>query len=77
MAAFVGIFNDQRPTHFAEAEEFVALGGRHITRQVQIIDKFARAGQFTGSAFVLLDNDCQLQVCHIAHRDRIRKQLEK
>ena len=61
----------------AEAEEHVALGERHNARQVQIIDKLARAGQHTGLAFDLLDNYCQLQVCHIAHRDRIRKKLEE
>ena len=63
--------------HLAEAEEHVALGERHIARQVQIIDELARANQLTGLAFDLLDNYCQLQVCHIAHRDRIRKQIDK
>jgi hypothetical protein len=63
--------------HLAEGEEHVALGARHIARQVQIIDALARANQHTRLAFDLLDNYCQLQVCHIAHRDRIRKKLEK
>ena len=64
-----------RCQHLAEAEQHVALGERHIARQVQIIDELARAGHDLSLAFALLDNYCELQVCHLAHRDRMRKQL--
>ena len=60
-----------------EAEQHVALGERHIARQVQIIDELARADHSIHLAFDLLDTYCQLQVGHVAHRDRIRKQLEQ
>jgi hypothetical protein len=62
--------------HLAEAEQHVALGERHIARQAQIIDELARAGRDTRLAFALFKNYCELQVCHLAHRDRVRKQLD-
>lgn len=58
--------------HLAEA----ALGERHIVRQTRIIDELARAGHDTDLAVDLLDTYCQLRVCHLAHRDRILKELE-
>ncbi|QOG23172.1 hypothetical protein [Bradyrhizobium sp. SEMIA] len=62
--------------HLAEAEQHVALGERHIARQVEIIGELALAGHDTSLAVDLLDSYCQLQVCHVAHRDRILKELE-
>jgi hypothetical protein len=59
--------------HLAEAEEHVALGERHIARQAQIIEQLACAGHNTELAVDLLDNYRQLQVCHVAHRDRLLK----
>ncbi|WFU37586.1 hypothetical protein QA640_24240 [Bradyrhizobium sp. CB82] len=55
--------------HLAEAEQHVALGKRHIARQVEIIDELARAGHDTGLALDVLDSYRQLQVSHLAHRD--------
>jgi hypothetical protein len=62
--------------HLAEAERHVALGERHIARQIEIIHALAHAGHPTELAGNVLDTYRQLQTSHLEHRDLIRKELK-
>jgi hypothetical protein len=63
--------------HLAEAERHIALGEGHIARQIEIIGALACGGHPTELATYVLDTYRELQTTHLAHRDRIRKELEQ
>jgi hypothetical protein len=58
-----------------QAERHVAQGERHIAGQEERIAQLARRGADTTEAQRLLNNFFALQIQHIQHRDRIRKEL--
>jgi hypothetical protein len=60
----------------AMSERHVALGEKHIARQIEIIDDIRRAGGDPRLALQLLDTFRDLQVTHVEHRDRMRTALE-
>jgi hypothetical protein len=63
--------------HLAEAEQHIALGERHIARQIEIIDMLGRGGHPTELATQVLKTYRELQITHLAHRDHIRNELEQ
>ncbi|MGV7216976.1 hypothetical protein [Bradyrhizobium sp. UFLA05-112] len=63
--------------HLADAERHIALGERHIARQIEIIDVLGRGGHPTELATQVLDTYRELLITHLAHRDYIRKELEQ
>jgi hypothetical protein len=58
-----------------QAERHVAQGVKHIADQEQIVADLGRSGHDTKEARKLLDNFYASQAQHIAHRDRILRQL--
>lgn len=60
---------------FEEAERAVAEGQRHITRQKEIIAELERDGHDVKSACNLLAQFEWVQALHIAHRDRLQREL--
>jgi hypothetical protein len=58
-----------------EIEKHVVLGEGHITRQREIIAELERRGHPTVSANRLLCLFLETQELHIAHRDRLLKEL--
>jgi hypothetical protein len=63
--------------HSAQAERHVLLGERHITEQQARIGELERGGHDTGQAIQLLYQFEEMQELHIAHRDRLRKELRQ
>ncbi|WP_407180464.1 hypothetical protein [Bradyrhizobium sp. STM 3562] len=63
--------------HLAEAERHIALGEKHIARQLEIIGNLKRAGHPTALAIDLLATYRLLLATHIAHRDLILHELER
>lgn len=63
--------------HLAEAEAHVAEGQRHIDRQEQIVAELDRDGHDTKQAWELLAIFRSLQIEHIAHRDRLLRELKQ
>jgi len=63
--------------NFVKAEQAVAGGDRHITRQKQLIAELERDGHDGEAARALLVQFESTQALHIAHRDRLRRQLER
>ncbi|HEV2549835.1 MAG TPA: hypothetical protein VGU20_21160 [Stellaceae bacterium] len=63
--------------HLQRAKEHVAQGERHIRRQQEIIQQLQDHGHDTELARELLATFEQLQVSHLADRDRFAKMLEK
>lgn len=53
----------------------MALGEQHIARQRQIVSELARDGHDTQLAETLLAEFEKNQAMHVAHRDRLRRQL--
>jgi hypothetical protein len=60
-----------------QTEGHVALGERHIARQQQIVSQLQRAGHEPdrGMAEALLSVLEESQELHVAHRDRLRREL--
>ncbi|TGS86186.1 hypothetical protein EN817_18675 [Mesorhizobium sp. M3A.F.Ca.ET.174.01.1.1] len=52
-------------------ERHVLLGERHIERQREIVADFRHRGYRTDLAEELLDLFEQMQILHVAHRDRL------
>jgi hypothetical protein len=61
--------------HLAEAERHIALGDKHIARQIEIIDALESAGHPIELAWSILDKFRLARAAHIAHRDTIRWEL--
>jgi len=61
--------------HLAQAEEHVALGEHHVSRQREVVAELERAGHDTAEARRLLAHFEQMQKMHLADRDRIRHEM--
>ncbi len=61
--------------HLAEAERHVALGERHIADQERRVADLGRNGLDVTESRSLLDLFRDMQTQHVAHRDRILKEL--
>ena len=57
------------------AEEPIANGERQIARHSDLISTLQRAGHDTTSAIALLRELKQMQIQHVAERDRLRDEL--
>lgn len=64
-------------TVLAMLEQHVLLGERHITRQREIVADFHQKGFRSDLAEELLTLFEEMQLLHVAHRDRIHKRLER
>ncbi|TGU87731.1 hypothetical protein EN794_050575 [Mesorhizobium sp. M00.F.Ca.ET.151.01.1.1] len=62
-----------REALLAQLEQHVLLGARHIARQREIVLDFHRKGFRTDLAEELLSLFEQMQLLHVAHRDRVQK----
>ncbi|RWC00321.1 MAG: hypothetical protein EOQ57_17135 [Mesorhizobium sp.] len=62
-----------RQTVLEMLEQHVLLGERHIARQREIVADFHHKGFRTDLADELLNLFEQMQLLHVAHRDRIQK----
>ncbi|HEY5817312.1 MAG TPA: hypothetical protein VIU14_02775 [Mesorhizobium sp.] len=58
-------------TELEMAERYVAMGERHILRQREVISEMKERGESTYAACRLLQNFEDMQVQHIANRDRL------
>ncbi|WP_120708254.1 hypothetical protein [Rhizobium jaguaris] len=61
--------------HLKLAKQHVAQGRRHIIRQKQIIFELARGQHDTSQARQLLSTFEELQLMHVAERNRLQKEL--
>jgi hypothetical protein len=61
--------------HLAMAERHVAEGERHLLGQQERVLKLERAGHDTEQAHQLLKQFKELQLLHIADRDRLKAEL--
>lgn len=61
--------------HLAMVEGHVFLGEGHIARQHELIAKLERNGRDSGEARSLLGSFEEMQVMHLAHRDRLQREL--
>lgn len=61
--------------HLSQAERHVALGAQHIREQKERIVEFERSGHDTAAARDLLRIFEEMQVLHIADRDRLQQEL--
>lgn len=61
--------------HLAQAESHVAKGDQHLARQQELIAKLKRHGRDTADAEGLLKLFEELQVVHVADRDRLLREL--
>ncbi|BDV33716.1 hypothetical protein SS37A_12450 [Methylocystis iwaonis] len=61
--------------HLAEAEARVTLGARHLEQQRALILRLESNGYDSAEAKALLRLFEELQVEHVAHRDRLRSEL--
>jgi hypothetical protein len=62
--------------HLAEAQRHVAEGAARIGRQRQLIIELGRDGHSSDAAEDLLRSFERIQKSHLAHRDRIREELD-
>ncbi len=62
--------------HLKLAKQHVAQGRRHITRQKQIIFELTRGQQDTSASPWALSTFEELQLMHLAERNRLQKELE-
>jgi len=62
-------------SYLQAAEEQVANGDRQIARHCDLIFTLERAGHDTTSAIALLRELKQMQIQHVAERDRLRDEL--
>lgn len=65
----------RREQHLAEAEARVALGERHLAQQRELIAKLEVLNFDLTDARNLLRLFEEIQILHVAHRDRLRRQL--
>src|SRR5690349_4360020 len=63
--------------HLALAERHVKEGERHLTQQAALVHKLEVGGQDTAEAEALLKQFQELQVMHIADRERIKAELQQ
>jgi len=63
--------------HLRQAERHVAAGQQHISRQRELIAQLERDDHDTSAAKSLLAQFEELQMMHIAHRDRLGRELGK
>lgn len=61
--------------HLQQALEHVALGGRHIARQREIVAQLTDRGSDASEARRLLEVFEESQVLHVAHLDRLKAEL--
>jgi hypothetical protein len=61
--------------HLTQAEEIVSQGAQHIARQKTLVARLESAGYDASSARDLLRVFELLQISHIEHRDRLRRDL--
>jgi hypothetical protein len=61
--------------HLATALRHVSEGERHIAQQHEIIASLKRDGLDTSAAEAVLLQFEDLQGIHVAHRDRLKKEL--
>jgi hypothetical protein len=61
--------------HLALAEGHVRLGAMHIVKQQAIVSDLERDGLDTAMARELLTTFEQMQLAHVADRDRLAKEL--
>jgi hypothetical protein len=61
--------------HLEQARRHVTMGERHIASQHEIVAKLEHAGHDSRVAKELLASFAELQQFHIAHRDRLEKEL--
>jgi len=61
--------------HLEQAKRHAATGEKHLTRQRALITKLERDGHDASEAKTLLELLEELQTMHIAHRDRLARQL--
>jgi hypothetical protein len=63
--------------HLAQSEEHVAVGERHVADQLALIARLERDGLNSEDAQDLLARFQALLAEHIAHRDRLQKELSE
>jgi hypothetical protein len=61
--------------HLAMVEGHVTLGEGHLAGQQELISRLERAGHDTGEARRLLILFEETHEMHLAHRDRLRREL--
>ncbi|MBV9974077.1 MAG: hypothetical protein JO105_01650 [Hyphomicrobiales bacterium] len=61
--------------HLAQAQKDVALGTRHVERQLEILAELGRDGHPTAQAEELLRTFEECLRLHIQGRDRLEKEL--
>jgi hypothetical protein len=59
----------------AQAERHIAEGEAHLVRQRALVARLELGGYDTSEAIRLLRQFEELQAFHLAHRDRLRKEL--
>jgi hypothetical protein len=72
------VLHERRATvelHLSEAEGYVAEGMRRVEKQRKIIANLERSGHNTLRAESLLRMLEDILAVHVAHRDRLRKEL--
>jgi hypothetical protein len=62
--------------HLLQAEDAVLAGEGHIARQRQIVQELEQKGRDSTAARGLLATFLDLQHEHVAHRDRLRHELD-
>ena len=62
-------------SYLQAAEEQVASGDQQIARHCDLISTLERAGHDTTSAIALLRELKEMQIQHVAERDRLRDEL--
>lgn len=62
--------------HLAAADRHVAEGERHIARQRELIAELERNGHASADARGLLATLEDMQTSHVAHQDRLRRELK-
>jgi hypothetical protein len=73
------VLHEHRATialHLCEAEAHVAEGMRHVEKQREIIADLERGGHNTLQAASLLCTLEAMLALYVAHRDRLRKELD-
>jgi hypothetical protein len=63
--------------HLQRAERHVAVAQEHVRRQRERVAKLERDGHDASAAGTLLAQFEELEIMHIAHRDRLARQLGK
>jgi hypothetical protein len=61
----------------AQSREHVARGEEHLARQRLLIDELERDGHDSSQAWHVLRTLEETQSMHVAHRDRLLRQIEQ